>query len=460
LSKLKVQFILQFLTAKQGLRLPTVAAALLLYLCLPFSAGAQSATPSIKIDRERGQEMLENIKRDLKQHYYDENFRGMNVDARFKTAEERVKKAESNSEIFGIIAQVLADLNDSHTFFLPPRRVSRTDYGWTMQMIGDRCLVTEVKPGSDAEQKGLKVGDLVLSVDGFKLARENLSKFQYLYYRLKPRTGMMVTVQGLDGQTRELALAAKLLEGKELEEIREAELKRREKEEKTGIGERQPRCAAPNSGMVICKFPTFNVEERLVDQMMKKARDQQTLILDLRSNSGGREDTMKRLIGSFFDREVKVGDLKKRDKTEVLKVKGAGDKAFKGRLIVLVDSKSASAAEVFARVVQIEKRGTVIGDRSAGAVMLAMLFPYTYARGTVTMNLSGYAAEITVADMIMTDGKSLEVNGVLPDEMVLPTAEDLSNGWDVALSRALALGGGKLSPKEAAAVFAKNPPQQ
>jgi carboxyl-terminal processing protease len=455
-----MKLIRQFLPSKQGLRPLAIAGALTLCFCLPFSAAAQSAAPSIKIDRERGKVMLENIKQDLKDNYYDPNFRGMDIEARFKTAEERVKKAESNSEIFGIIAQVLADLNDSHTFFLPPRRVSHTDYGWTMQMIGDNCLVTEVKPDSDAEKRGLKVGDTVLSVDGFQLARENLWKFKYLYYRLKPRTGMAVTVQGLDGQVRQLPLAAKLLEGKELEEIREAEEKRREKEEKAGIAERQPRCAEQNSELVMCKFPTFNVEEKQVDEMMKKTRNHQTLVLDLRDNHGGSEVTMKQLIGYFFDREVKVGDLKKRNKTEVLKVKGAGDKAFKGRLIVLVDSNSGSAAEVFARVVQIEKRGLVIGDRTAGAVMRAQIYPYTYSRGFVNVSLSGYAAEITIADVIMTDGKSLEKLGVTPDETVLPSAEDLSKGLDVALSRAAALGGGKLSPKEAAAMFAKNPPQQ
>ena len=45
------------------------------------------------------------------------------------------------------------------------------------------------------------------------------------------------------------------------------------------------------------------------------------------------------------------------------------DKLYTGELAILVDSESASAAEVFPRLMQIEKRAKIYGDQSAGAVM-------------------------------------------------------------------------------------------
>src|SRR5688572_28448122 len=79
-------------------------------------------------DREVGRIMLRNVKDKIKKEYYDPSFRGVDLDATFKDADEKIKQATSNGQVFGIIAKAVRSLNDSHTSFDPPPRAMRVSY--------------------------------------------------------------------------------------------------------------------------------------------------------------------------------------------------------------------------------------------------------------------------------------------------------------------------------------------
>ncbi len=152
----------------------------------------------------------------------------------------------------------------------------------------------------------------------------------------------------------------------------------------------------------------------------------------------------------YIDSDViKIGDMKRRKETKPVTAKTRGNRVFKGQLVVLVDSRSGSAAELFARVVQLEKRGTVIGDRTSGAVMRSKHHPRQMGTDTVVF----YGTSITDADVIMTDGKSLERVGVMPDEVRLPTAVDLARKHDPVMSYAASLLKVEIEPDKAGALF-------
>lgn len=155
------------------------------------------------------------------------------------------------------------------------------------------------------------------------------------------------------------------------------------------------------------------------------------------------------LTSNFFDEQVTIGTVKERKSVKRLVVESRGKKKYTGKLVVLIDSESASASEIFARVIQLEKRGIVVGDQSAGAVMEAQAFTYTHGIDS----LVPYGVSITVADLIMKDGQRLEKVGVTPDEKVLPTAADLANKRDPVLARAAEILGFKMTPVEAGVIF-------
>ncbi len=64
-----------------------------------------------------------------------------------------------------------------------------------------------------------------------------------------------------------------------------------------------------------------------------------------------------------------------------------------------------------------------------------------------------YSMEVTDADIIHPDGKSLEHVGVTPDEVMLPTADDLAAGRDPVLAHAAKLAGLSLTPEKAGTLF-------
>src|SRR6185295_6257180 len=56
-------------------------------------------------------------------------------------AMEKLKVANSLGQAYGIIAQAVLDLNDSHTNFSPPGSIIRVEYGWEMKAVGDQCFI-------------------------------------------------------------------------------------------------------------------------------------------------------------------------------------------------------------------------------------------------------------------------------------------------------------------------------
>ena len=406
-----------------------------------------------KNDRESGRIMLNNVKETIKKNYYDRDFHGVNIDQTFAAADEKILNATSNGQVFGIIAQAVRKLNDTHTYFLPPPRALKVSYDWQIQMIGDQCYIVAVKPGTDAEAKGLKPGDILHVVDGYKITHDNFDDFNYLYNVLQPKPSLSVVVQSPGEQPRKVDFNASTRQGKKLINDVSSGLVDfydllRDEQEYDKIYEHHFKSYGDDD-LYIWKMPQFDLSPQQVNEFVERTNKYKTLIIDLRRNPGGYEETLLRLIGDLFEHDVKVGDIKRRNETKRLIAQTRGHDIFKGQLILLVDHGSGSAAELLSRVVQLEKRGTVIGDQSAGAVMRSM--GHSLSLGESSRIL--YGVSVTDADLVMTDGQSLEHTGVTPDKVILPTATDLRGELDPVLSYAASLAGVKLDPKEAGALF-------
>jgi C-terminal processing protease CtpA/Prc len=318
-------------------------------------------------------------------------------------------------------------------------------------MYGDNCFVSMVRPGTDAETK-VHPGDQVLGYNNYNVNRAIMWKMEYYFSVLAPQRTSVLELRDPAGQERKITVDAKVRELKKVMDLTgqdggsDISTLIRENENANHLMRQR---WVDVGDVMIWKMPEFFLKAEEADHLFGEARKHKALILDLRGNPGGAIFTLERMLSDTFDHDLKVADRigRKELKPEIAKTHG-GDK-FSGKIVVIIDSGSASSAELFARVIQLEKRGTVIGDRSAGAVMEAL--DYQNTQGTDTK--IAYAFSITEADLIMKDGKSLEHAGVTPDEILLPTAKDLARGWDPVLSRAAALVGVNLEAAAAGKLF-------
>jgi C-terminal processing protease CtpA/Prc len=406
------------------------------------------------MDRAHAEEMLQQIHDAVKKDYYDPKFHGVDMDARYQQYEEALKKAPTLGEAFRVIAAYLSGLHDSHTFFVPPSINFLFDYGFRLQMVGDHCFVTEVRPGSDAASK-IHPGDEILKLGAFSVNRKDYSDIEYYLNSLSPQGALELSVRDPEGAMRTEQVRTKFITKQKLVDLSfqtgDAGFWNLILEEESRIHLLRERWVEVGDTF-IWKIPAFNMDQGVTDDIMGKADKHGSLVIDLRGNPGGLVSSLTYLVGHFFDHDVTIAtpEGRKRDKDLVAKPRG---KTYTGKLFILVDSNSASASELFARTMQLNHRGVVVGDLSAGAVMESNIYPFQIGVTGGNELIVFYAASITRDDLIMTDGKSLEKVGVTPDVQVLPTGADLAAGRDPALAQAAQLAGAKVDPVAAGKFF-------
>ena len=424
---------------------------LVLVVSLLLAVRVTAQQPIGGLERGRALDILQVVSSDVRKHYYDPQFHGVDFDARIAKAKQQIETSTSFNMAMSHVAAALDILDDSHTFFVPPQHAYRHDYGFQYQMFGEQCLITRVRPKSDAEGKGLKPGDQIIAINGYNVSRSDYWKLHYVYTVLRPQSGLRLIVQDPAGTQRQVEVAAKIQDKKRLVDltfggnsdfwdlIRQDELDRHLM---------RARYYQLGDQLMVLKVPEFSLSSGEVLDVLGKVRKYPNLILDLRNNPGGSVETLKYLIGGMFDNDIKIADRVGRKEKKAEIAKGTHN-PFKGKLVVLIDSNSASAAELFARTMQLEKRGMVLGDLSSGSVMEAKHYDEKLGTDTVIF----YGVSITEWDLIMADGKSLEHVGVTPDQLILPTAQDLAAGRDPVLAQAIETMGVKVTPEEAGKAF-------
>ena len=147
---------------------------------------------------------------------------------------------------------------------------------------------------------------------------------------------------------------------------------------------------------------------------LKKNKNLNSFILDLRNNPGGLlSEAIK--ISDFFLEDGEIVSTKSRKKSENRKwFARKGDITDGKTLLVLINYGSASASEIVAGALKDHKRAIILGENSYGKGSVQSIIP---------LKNKG-AIRLTVAKYYLPSGKSISKVGVRPDIEVNEVGDD------------------------------------
>jgi carboxyl-terminal processing protease len=178
-----------------------------------------------------------------------------------------------------------------------------------------------------------------------------------------------------------------------------------------------------NIGYVRVTTFTENTASELADAVARlKTRSNgqlSGLVLDLRNDPGGLLDAAIDVTGAFLDGGVVVTTRGRNGSDDhVYRAPPGGDILRGTPIVVLINSASASAAEIVAGALQDHRRATVMGTRSFGKGSVQTIIPLE-GRG---------ALRLTTALYYTPAGRSIQGQGIAPDIVVnVPKNQQVAN---------------------------------
>jgi C-terminal processing protease CtpA/Prc len=366
-------------------------------------------------------------------------------DRAYVNAIPRVMATEKTEEYYRELMRFVALLRDSHCNVYPPKELAECFYsrpGVQTAKVEGRVIVMEVTDG-DLSQQGLRAGDEVLRIEGIDV--EDYAQKRVAPYQSSP------TEQDAERRTYSYGLLAGPAEHPVRLEIRGAggrymTLVARRSGYAKGEG-RRVSFAMRGDGVAVVVTPHFESDAaaELLGQHIEKVVQAKGLILDLRDNGGGSSGAGFALLSWLGDAPLPSMSSAYREHNALERAR-MGKRAFiawrnlernefglqrnqvfRGPVALLIDAGTHSAAEDTAAVFRLMRRGIIVGRTSAGGTGQPWLFGLP----------GGGTARICVKRDCYPDGTTFVGTGIVPDIHVPLKIEDVREGKDFVLERAV-----------------------
>jgi len=352
-------------------------------------------------------------------------------------AEETAHRIDERRLGEAAIAGLASSVHENHTYYISPedwaqRNATGQRYagiGVTISQVGEGFYISEVFANSPADNAGLQRGDRLLAVDRMPVPPPSSDGLNWLVQHLRGEPGTSVSV-GLSRQGAPLDVQltrayiyvpdfeAKILDG--------------------DIGYLRVRAFPPAAST----GPDGKTIAQALDDALARFDTAGTRgwVLDLRNDGGGYLDAMTAVASRFLAKGTPLFVSRTRDGESTTRADGPQHLPARP-LVVIINAGTASAAEILAAALQENGRALIIGQKSAGVANAAN-------RDALP---DGGGISITVVQSLTPLLKRpLDGQGVLPNEQVEASADDIPRGADRQLDRAKAILRAGLVPATAA----------
>lgn len=423
----------------------------------------------------------------IRDTYFDQTFGGVNWNAVRAEFGPKVKSLNTDLQLHVLLQDMINRLNRSHFVIVPPEAYQEIEkakaeskkkeeeirakkeaekkdnpedkdeeedeseelffkYGLRLDLriVNSQVVITRVEKDSDVAKAGIRAGFVIEKINGVS-TNELISRLERFNAYSKSIKNYMPLVllsllEGEEGSIVELTY----LDENNTSQI--AYLKREGlKGELVSIIKNLPEqilnfeSRSLNEKVGYIKFNNFAMPVLgKFCAAITEFKDKEGVIIDLRGNTGGALAVLYGISSLLIQKPLSMG-------TQIRKGGASGiyiqpmPKTYRGKIVFLVDSQSASAAEMMSAGLQENNRAVVIGEKTSGSALPAIT--KTLPTGAVFL--------FAVANYKSPKGNYVEGSGVVPDVTVAMDRKSLLDGKDPQMESAFAfINENKQLPKE------------
>ena len=386
--------------------------------------------------RERAFEFVWNT---INERYHDASLNGVDWNAVGIKYRPMALAAADDEAFWDLLDRMAGELRDAHTRVESPARVElrkrdeSVTLGFSFVALDGRLAVTGVHPDSDAWWAGVRAGMTLAAIAGEPGLR--------VYDKLMADTRLDST-----DRSRHVGAVRRLMSGADGSSVEmtfergdgtrfTANLARSRLSTRPGASHR---ILPSGFGYLRLTQWTVGLAGRTL-QGLAALKDTPGMVIDLRGNPGGSVHAVNALLARFFTKRTDLGRITTRTgrpvamlfgAVEIIKLKseieGSKD-AYTGPVVILVNAGSASGSELFAGAMQAAGRAVVVGEPSCGCLLGFLGYTRVPGGGELAYSEVGF---------VLSNGKRIEGEGVIPDHLVSRTLADLRENRDRALETA------------------------